>query len=139
MVGVKRPARETDRSSTKKLKVQDSTKSHPTPPDPTSSKKVPAQSLGSESVSEDTPSDSNLSAEEKGEDLKENTRGARSNGPRKGPRTDDGDANDILNGPYNTSLLKAKSQLTPFRLDVTRVSRKAKSARPRTEGGETKF
>ena len=100
MVGVKRPARETDRSSKKKLKVQDSTKSHPTPPDPTPSKKVPAQSLGSESASEDTPSDSNLSAEENGEDLKETTKGARSNGPPKRPRTDDGDTNDILNGPY---------------------------------------
>jgi hypothetical protein len=56
--------------------------------------------LGSESASEDTPSDSNLSAEENGEDLKENTRGARLSGPPKRPRTDDGDANDILNGPY---------------------------------------
>lgn len=100
MVGVKRPARETDRSSTKKLKVQDSTKSHSTPLDPTPSKKVPAQSLGSESASEDTPSDSNLSAEENSEDLKETTRGARSNGLPKRPRTGDGDANDTLNGPY---------------------------------------
>jgi len=100
MMGVKRPARETHRSSTKKLKVQDSTKSYPTPPDSTPSKNVPAQSLSSESASEDTPSDSNLSAEENGEDLKENARGARSNGPPKRTRTDDGDANDILNGPY---------------------------------------
>jgi hypothetical protein len=100
MVGVKRPGRETDRSSTKKLKGQDGTKSRPTPPDPTPSKKVPAQSLGSESASEDTPSDSNLSAEENDEDLKENTKGARSNGPPKRTQTDDGDANDVLNGPY---------------------------------------
>jgi hypothetical protein len=100
MAGVKRPARETDRSSTKKLKVQDSSKSHPTPPDPTPSKKVSAQSPDSESASEDTPSDSNLSAEENGGDLKENTWGAGSNGPRKRPRTDEGDVDDTLNGPY---------------------------------------
>jgi hypothetical protein len=108
MVGVKRPARETHRSSTKKLKVQDSTKSHPTPPDPTPSKKVPVQSPDSESASEDTPSESNLSAEEKGGDLKENTKGARSNERPKRPRPDDGDANDILNGPY--PLLHIPSQ-----------------------------
>src|SRR5438270_6157004 len=98
MVGVKRPARETHRSSSKKLNVQDSTKSHPTPPDPTPSKKVPAQSPDSESASEDAPSESNLSAEENSDDLKENTKGARSNGRPKRPRTDEGDANDILKG-----------------------------------------
>ena len=100
MVGVKRPARETDRSSTKKLKVQDSSKSHPKPPDPTPPKKVSAQSPDPESASEDTSSDSNLSAEESGEDLKENTWGARSNGSAKRPQTDEGDADDTLNGPY---------------------------------------
>jgi hypothetical protein len=100
MVGVKRPTRETNRSSTKKLKVQDSSKSHPKPPDPTPPKKVSAESPDPESSSEDIPSDSNLSAEENGEDLKENTWGARSNGSPKRPRTDEGDANDTLNGPY---------------------------------------
>jgi hypothetical protein len=100
MVGVKRPARETDRSSTKKLKVQDSSKSHPKPPDPTPPKKVSAQSPDPESASEGTSSDSNLSAEESGEDLKENTWGARSNGSAKRPQTDEGDVNDTLNGPY---------------------------------------
>ena len=99
MVGVKRPARETNRSSTKKLKVQDSSKSQPKPPDPTP-KKVSTQSPDLESASEDTPSDSNLSAEDNGEDLKENTGGARSIGSPKRPRTDEGDANDTLNGLY---------------------------------------
>src|SRR5579871_4741180 len=100
MAGVKRPARETDRSSTKKLKVQDNSKSHPKPPDPTPPKKVSAQSPDPESASEDTPSDSDLSAEENGEDLKENTPGARSNEPPKRPRTDEGDAHDTLNSSY---------------------------------------
>jgi hypothetical protein len=104
MVGVKRPARETDRSSAKKLKVQGSPKSHATPPNATPSKNVPAQRPDLESASEDTPSDSDLTAEENDKDLKERTRSAKSNGPPKIPRTDEDDTNDILNGPYSPLL-----------------------------------
>lgn len=81
MVGVKRPARETDRPNTKKLKVLNQTTPRPTQSGTKSSRNLTAQSLVSDGTSSKEGSNSELAAEEDDEDFKQINEAGQSNGP----------------------------------------------------------
>jgi hypothetical protein len=101
MVGVKRPARDTDRPSSKKVKVRYSTaprRTRRTRPGTNSSKNLLAQSPASDSASANDESDSDLSAEGDGEDLKSISGNAKPNENSKRTRADDAVGSAVLNG-----------------------------------------
>jgi hypothetical protein len=98
MVGVKRPARDTDRPSSKKVKVRYSTAPRRTRPGTNSSKNLLAQSPASDSASANDESDSDLSAEGDDEDLKSISGNAKPNENSKRTRADDAVGSAVLNG-----------------------------------------
>jgi hypothetical protein len=98
MAGVKRPARETDRPNTKKLKVLNGTIPRPTRPGTNLSKNVPTQSLEPDGTSTNDGNDSEFAGEEDDEDFKEVLGAGKSNGPSNRTRTDEGAGNTVLNG-----------------------------------------
>ena len=110
MVGIKRPGRETDRPSTKKLKVQNGTKLRQARVGTLPSKTAPAHSTESDNASEDDRSNSDLSAEEDEEDSRDVSGTARPNGLSKRIRADDEGGNAVLNGqcPLRHAHLRAQ-------------------------------
>jgi hypothetical protein len=113
MVGVKRPARDTDRPSSKKLKVLNSATPRRTRTGTNSSKNLPAQSPASDSASTNDASDSDLSAEGDGEDLKAISGNAKPNEVSKSTRADDAVGNAVLNGwhPCYISILMVANNI----------------------------
>lgn len=99
MVGVKRPARETYKSSTKKLKVLNSVTPLPPQPRTKPSKNVPARAVEPEGASENDQTDSDSSPGENGEDTMEASWTAKSKEPPRKTRTDTDDVSSAtLNG-----------------------------------------
>lgn len=100
MAGVKRPARETDRSSTKKLKVPTQTTPRPTRRGTESYKDVPVQSSQEDGTATKDVSDSESFAEEDSEVFKEIPEPTRSTAPSKRTGRADGAENGALDGWY---------------------------------------
>ena len=100
MVGVKRPARDSDTSRTKKLKVQNGMTARPTQVGKLPSKHVPAQSTDSENAFGNSQGDSDLSADEDGEDSDHESAAARLGAPQKILPSDHEEGNGVLNGQY---------------------------------------
>ena len=98
MVGVKRPARDSDRPSTKKLKFQNGAKGRLLQAGTFSSKDVPVRSTIPDKASEYEPNESNSSAEEDNRSSEKASGAARSTEPLPKLQTDDNGENGVLNG-----------------------------------------
>ena len=113
MVGVKRPARDSDTSRTKKLKVQNGTTAHLTQVGKLASKNVSAQSTDSENAVANGQSDSDLSADEDDEEFENASAVARSSGPQKTLQSDDKGGNGVLNGQYPLEHIPVHARTLP--------------------------
>jgi hypothetical protein len=98
MVGIKRPARETEPPRAKKLKVQNAVKSLPTGAGNLPSKNVFAQRTESENTSENDSDKSDLSMGEEDEDVKEISGPASLDKTSKRTQGDAGGGKAIVNG-----------------------------------------
>jgi hypothetical protein len=104
MVGVKRPARETDRSGTKKVKVLNQATSRPRRPGTASSKDVPAQRSQEDGAATNDESHSESSGEEDGEAFKEGSEPTRSTEPSKRTQRAEGAENATRDGRCPCSI-----------------------------------